>query len=68
MGRSVRAVSECRGSVTVKVEPTPVSALYGNISAQEPGEAAADRQAQARAAILPGTAAIHLTKFLKDER
>ena len=44
----------------------PNGTLHGDISAQELGEATANRQAQARAAVLPGGAAIHLTKFFKD--
>ena len=44
----------------------PNGTLHRDISAQELGEATANREAEARAAILPRGAAIHLTKFFKD--
>ena len=44
----------------------PNRTLHRDISTQELGQATANRQAEARAAILPRGAAIHLTKLFKD--
>ena len=65
--RGQRAPRGAAAAVSVKVEPTPERALERDVAAQEAREPAADRQAEAGAAVLPGAAAVDLAELLEHQ-
>ena len=56
-----------RGRVSVKVEPAPSLLSTRDVAAQQAGEMATDRQAQAGAAVLARAAAVDLAELLEDQ-
>ena len=61
-----RLVGTSRGTVNVNVDPTPNELSTVDIATQDAGELTAERESQARAAVVPVGAGFRLRKLLEE--